>query len=143
MPGVQNLKDAMIRADQIELVLNRGGFALKEVTFSGKDSPATLTNEEASINVAEMRWFPKENLLSLDISELNFTKKCRGKNPSQQQNIIPANIARSHCVSNVSEIFDQTVKNTPIAATMKLDLHTLVKRGLDWDDVLPDELRPI
>ena len=26
---------------------------------------------------------------------------------------------------------------------MKLDLHTLVKRGLDWDDVLPDELRPI
>ena len=26
---------------------------------------------------------------------------------------------------------------------MKLDLHTLVKRGLDWDDVLPNELRPI
>ena len=26
---------------------------------------------------------------------------------------------------------------------MKLDLHTLVKRGLDWDDMLPDELRPI
>ena len=26
---------------------------------------------------------------------------------------------------------------------MKLDLHTLVKRGLDCDDVLPDELRPI
>ena len=26
---------------------------------------------------------------------------------------------------------------------MKLNLHTLVKRGLDWDDVLPDELRPI
>ena len=24
---------------------------------------------------------------------------------------------------------------------MKLDLHTLVKRGLDWDDMLPDELR--
>ena len=26
---------------------------------------------------------------------------------------------------------------------MKMDLHNLVKRGLDWDDVLPDELRPI
>ena len=26
---------------------------------------------------------------------------------------------------------------------MKLDLHTLVKRGLDCDDVLPDELSPI
>ena len=29
LSGAQNLKDAMIRADQIELVLNRGGFSLK------------------------------------------------------------------------------------------------------------------
>ena len=143
LSGAQNLKHAMIRADQIELVLNRGGFSLKGVTFSGKDPPATLTNDKASINVAGMRWFPKKDLVSLDISELNFVKKCRGKKPSQQQNIIPANITTRHCVSKVSEIFDLTGKITPITATMKLDLHTLVKRGLDWDDVLPDELRPI
>ena len=62
---------------------------------------------------------------------------------SQQQNIIPADIARRHCVSKVSEIFDLTGKITPITATIKLDLHTLVKIGLGWDDVLPDELRPI
>ena len=49
----------MIRADQIDLVLNRGGFSLKGVAFSGKDPPATLTNDEGSINVAGMRWFPK------------------------------------------------------------------------------------
>ena len=72
----------MIRADQIELVLNRGGFSLKGVTFSGKDPPATLTNDRANITVAGMRWFPKEDLESLDISELNFAKKCRGKRPS-------------------------------------------------------------
>ena len=113
------------------------------MTFSGKDPPATLTNDEASINVAGMRWFPKENLLSLDISELDFAKKCRGKKPSQQQNIIPANITRSHCVSNVSEIFDLTVKITRIATIMKLGLHTLVKRGLHWYELLPDESRPI
>ena len=29
LSDAQNLKDAMIRADQIELVLNRGGFSLK------------------------------------------------------------------------------------------------------------------
>ena len=29
LSGAQNLKHAMIRADQIELVLNRGGFSLK------------------------------------------------------------------------------------------------------------------
>ena len=47
LSGGQNLKDAMIRADQVELVLNRGGFSLKRVTFSGKDLPATLINDEA------------------------------------------------------------------------------------------------
>ena len=72
LSSAQSLKDAMIRADQIELVLNRGYFSLKGATFSGKDPPATLRNGEASINAARMRWFPKENLLSLDISELNF-----------------------------------------------------------------------
>ena len=72
------------------------------MTFSGKDPPATLTNDEASIIVAGMRWFPKEDLVSLNISELSFAKKCRGKNPSQKQNIIPANITRRHCVSKVS-----------------------------------------
>ena len=138
-----NLKDAMIRAHEIELLLNRGGFLLKGVTFSGKNLPATLTNDEASINVAVMRWLSKEDLLSLDISELNFAKKCRGKKSSQPQNIIPANITRRHCVSKVSEIFDLTGKITPITATMKLDLHTLVKRGLDWDDLLPDKLKSI
>ena len=26
---------------------------------------------------------------------------------------------------------------------MKMDLHDLVERGLSWDDVIPDELRPV
>ena len=92
----QNLKDAMIRADQIDSVLNRGGFSLKGVSFSGKGPLATLSNDEASIDVAGMRWFPKGDLLSLDISELHFAKKCRRKKPSQQHNVIPASITRRY-----------------------------------------------
>ena len=67
-------------------------FSLKGVTFNEKDLPATLTNDEASISIAGMRCFPKEDLVSLNINELNFAQKCSGKKPSQQQNIIPANI---------------------------------------------------
>ena len=67
-------------------------FSLKGVTFNEKDLPATLTNDEASISIAGMRCFPKEDLVSLNIDELNFAQKCRGKKPSQQQNIIPANM---------------------------------------------------
>ena len=39
----------------------------------------------------------------------------------------------------VSKIFDLTGKISLVAVTMKLDLLTLVKRGIDWDDMLPNE----
>ena len=77
-----------------------------------------------------MKWFPKEDLLALDIGELNFAKKQCGKKPVQHQNIIPTKLARQNCVSKLAEIFDLTGKITPITAATKTDLHTLVKRGL-------------
>jgi len=43
----------------------------------------------------------------------------------------------------MTELFDITGLITPIVATMKIDLHDLVKRKLDWDDILPDELRQL
>lgn len=63
------------REDQLELVLNRRKFSLKSVTFSGKDQPTVLSADDSSINVAGMKWFPRMDLLSLDVSELNFAKK--------------------------------------------------------------------
>ena len=43
----------------------------------------------------------------------------------------------------MAEVFDLTGWFTPIIAHMKLDLHELVTRKLDWDDTIPDELRNI
>ena len=61
----------------------------------------------------------------------------------QHQNIIASKLTRRNCVSKVAEIFDLTGKITPITAAMKMNLHTLVKRGLSWDDVIPDDLRSV
>ena len=143
LSGEENEQKALERADQVELVLNHGGFSLKGVTFSGKEPPSTITADNTTINVAGMKWFPKEDMLSLDISELNFAKKQHGKKPAQHQNQIPEKLTRRHCVSKVAEIFDLTGKITPITAAMKMDLHNLVERCLSWDDVIPDELRPV
>ena len=137
------MKKAMLRADQLELVLNRGGFSLKGVTFSGTDPPSKLSKDESSINVVGMKWKPKDDDVLLDPSELNFAKKRRGRKPIKSQNIIPQQLTRRHCVSKVAEIFDLTGNVTPIIATMKMDLHSLVQRRLDWDDTLPDDLRSI
>ena len=50
-------------------------------------------------------------------------------------------MTRRHCVSRVAEIYDLAGKITPITASLKLDLHQLVERGLGWDDQIPDNLR--
>ena len=90
-----------------------------------------------------MKWFPKEDMVSLDIGELNFAKKQRGKKPVKGRNTIPFNLTRRKCVSKVAEMFDLTGKITPITAKIKLDIHTLVERGLAWDDRIPDALKSI
>ena len=134
---------ALEKADQLELVLNRAGFSLKGVTFSKRDPPNNLSTDDCSVNVAGMKWFPKEDIVLLEMGELNFAKKQRGKKPVQERNTTPFNLTRRQCVSKVAEMFDLTGKITPITKTMKLDLRTLVERGLSWDDRIPDDLKPI
>ena len=72
-------KHAMKRADELEIVLNRGGYTLKGITFSKYDPPESLTDDGSSIGVAGMKWYSKEDEISLNIGELNFAKKLRGK----------------------------------------------------------------
>ena len=117
-------------------------FTLKGIIFTGGDPPSVLSIDDSSVNVAGMKWFPKEDLLALDICELNFAKKQHGKELVKHQNIIPSKLTRRNCVSKVAEIFDLTGKITPITAAKKMDLHTLVKRGLTWDVIL-DDLRSV
>ena len=144
MSGERTLAAAKTRADELELVLNKGGFTLKGVSFSSEDPPEPLTEDGVSIGVGGMRWFTKDDELSLDIGELCFAKKLRGrKQVDDETRKIPEQLTRRHCVSKVSEVFDLTGKVTPIVSAMKLDLHELVKRKLDWDDCIPSDLRQI
>ena len=85
---------------------------------------------------------PEEDEFALEVPDLNFAKKYRGKKP-QEMRTIPEKLTRRHCVSKVAELFDITGMLTPLIATMKMDLHELVRRKMDWDDVLPNELRQI
>ena len=127
----------------MKIVLNRGGFNLKGVLFSGEDPPSTLTEDGQMIFVGGMKLFVKEDILSINIGELNFAKKHYGKRPSSTINVIPSKLTRRHCASKVAEIFDLTGKVSPITAPMKMDLQELVHHKLDWDDTIREDLRPI
>ena len=124
-------------------MVNRGGFSLKGFTFSCYPPCTSSSSDGESVGVAGLRWYPEDDKVALDISELNFSRKYRGKKPSNKINTIPSKLTRRHCVSKVSEIYDLTGLITPITAGMKIDLHTLVQRKLNWDDAIPDDLRPL
>ncbi|XP_066933763.1 uncharacterized protein [Clytia hemisphaerica] len=139
--GESSTKEAFKRADELQSVINRGNFTLKGFTFSGMKPTEDLSEDGSSISVGGMRWFPETDELTLSISDLNFSKKRRGKKSSKASNIIPDKLTRRDCASKVAEIFDLTGKMSPIVASMKLDLHELTARQLDWNDIIPDELR--
>ena len=143
MSGEQSEREALKRANELEVVLNRGGFVLNGITFSNQDPPESLSDDDESIIVAGMKWFPKDDIISLDIEDMNFSKKIRVRKPTTTNNIIPSKLTRRDCVSKVWEVFDITGKITPLTAAMKLDLHELVLQKLDWDNKIPDNLRPI
>ena len=127
--------------DGLKTVANKGGFGLKPFTCSDHDPPEILANDDQSINVAGMKWFPKKDLLSLNIGELNFSKKHRGKKVASMAGLIPESFTRRDCAGKVAEIFDLLGKFTPITAGLKLDLSDLSKRNLEWDDNIPIDLK--
>ena len=75
--GENSWKKVLSTTDELKLVLSRGGFAFNGLTFSGKDPPSDLSEDKVSIKVAGMKWFSKEDKISLNCSNLNFTRKGR------------------------------------------------------------------
>ena len=140
--GEHSWKKVLSTTDELKLVLSRGGFAFKGLTFSGKDPPSDLSEDKVSIKFAGMKWFSKEDKISLNCSNLNFARKHRGKKPSNN-NQIPDKFTRRQCVGKVAEVFDLLGKVTPITCGFKLDLRTLVNRRLDRDDPIPDDLKAL
>ena len=125
----------------LELVLNRGGFTWKNFTVSGSPPHPSSTTDGVSISLVGMRWEPEKDIISYD-HELNFAKKRRGRTEGNITEV-PKKLTRRIVASKVGEVFDLTGLLTPIVATLKLDLHTLVVQNLNWDDVLPDNLRNV
>ena len=59
-------------------VLSKGGFKLKYIIKSGMDPPENASTDGESCKLLGYRWFPKEDVLSPGLGELNFNKKKRG-----------------------------------------------------------------
>ena len=90
-----------------------------------------------------MKWFPKGDFIRLNISELNFSRKLRGRKSSVKAGQIPDVLTLKNCVSRTSEVFDPLGRVTPLTAGLKLDVSVLHRQCVGWDDPIPSELKSI
>ena len=74
MSGESSIENCYQKAD-LEIVLNKGVFTLKGFTFSRKLPLETLSDDNETISVAGMKWYPEGDKLSLNIGEINFVEK--------------------------------------------------------------------
>ena len=49
---------------------------MKQITLSNQDPSESLSDDGESINVARMKWFPKDEVISLDIKDLIKNVPC-------------------------------------------------------------------
>ena len=65
LSGEDTWEKILENTDNLKLVLNRGGFAVKGFTFNGRDPPPNLSSDGTSINVGGMKWYPKKDVGNL------------------------------------------------------------------------------
>ena len=144
LSGDNSQSEAEQLADQLTVGMMKGGFVFKYFIFSGRDPPAESTTDGVSVVVGGVRWFPKEDVISLNIPKLGFSKKKRGrKRIVMVLDDFILVITKRNCVSRVYEVFDPKGLVAPLLCRFKLDLHELTTRKLDWDDKIPEDLRQI
>ena len=142
MSGEHSMEQMAKMMKNLEFVLNQIGWTLKGYTVSGQNPHESLSIDGESIGVAGHKWLSLKDLISLDIKEINFAKKKRGRKVGVIRKI-PEKLTRQLCHSKVAEVFDMCGLATPITAGWKIDLHEFVHRKLKWEEEIPDNLRPI
>ena len=135
--GTDTFDQALRITDELQVAVGKGGFTFKGFIMSGSDPPKHLSNNSKSVAVAGLKWFPKGDFLKFNISELNFTKKERGRKAINNAGVIPENLTLRDCVSRTAEVFDPIGRVAPLLGTMKLDISILHKRCLGRDGLIP------
>ena len=141
--GTSGPEETRLTVDDIQNAIAKGGFSVKGFVFSGEDPPEVLANGEKFILVGGSKWFPNGDFIGLNISELNFSRKVRGKKPVDGLGVIPEKLSLRNCVSRSSEVFDTMGLVAPILAGIKLDVTKLHKECELWEDPIPSHLKEI
>lgn len=133
-------------AEGINFTLAQGGMGVKDFTFSGKSPSDKVSSDGINIGLVGYLWDPVKDELKLDVKQLYLGKPKRGKLPELVTgdigDALKKKFTRRTLTGKVNGVYDPLGLVTPMTAKLKLDLHDIVVRKLDWDDHVPEHLLP-
>ena len=139
--GTNSPSESYDEADQIQNAAATGGFSVKGFVFSGEEPPEELCNGPGFKLIGGLKWFLVGDFIGLNVPELNFSRKHRGKKSSDDVGIIPEELSKLNCVSRSSEVFDLYGWVAPIMGGIKLDVTKLHKNCPKWEDPIPSQFK--
>ena len=129
-------------ARSLDFTLKLAGMEVKSYTFSGQRPADDVSADGVHVGLVGLQWDPLQDFLALDIKPLYFGRPRRGKLPAFVEGpVLPAlkaNFTKRNLLSKVAGVFDPIGLATPVTSRFKLNLHNVVKMGVDWDQQLPD-----
>ena len=153
LKSVESREEALDIIKKTEEALQKIDMKIKGWSISGEDPPEQLTDDGVSVGFSGLTWFPAIDSFKLNISNLHFGKKKRGK-LSSELDIYDPNVHRSveefvkdkvitrrNCTSVVARNYDNFGKLEPLKLRMKHDLRQLIYENKAWDDPISSEKR--
>ena len=125
--------------EQLQQCLGKASFTFKGFTNSGEDPDSKVSNDGQSIGVAGMKWFSKGDFLMLNVGEMIFSRKVRGRRVHFSSKYPTV----TDCASIVAQLFDPIGLVAPLIGGFKVDVSYLHRNGLTWGDEIPDNLRSL
>ena len=163
--SIDTVEEAKEVMNEIDEVLGKGGFKVKEWIYSGSVQKSTTFvdhNEQRAVQlftgssivfndterVLGLGWDPGSDMVRYDV-KLNFSKKSRKvhSEPNLSREQVPWNIplplTKRQVLSQVNGVYDPMGLISPFTVRAKIMLRKLwgQEKKLDWDDPIPERLR--
>ena len=146
--------EALKLAEDTNRVLNKAGFEVKHWHIGGEQLPRIDISQVAKSNTAShcktigvlgVNWEPDQDLITFTPS-LNFSKKKRGQRigdnlqASQIPGSLPLILTKRMVLEQTMKIYDPMGLLSPFTFVTKSNMRETWKRGLSWDEALPEDL---
>ena len=103
LAGAPTLEETAGIQDDLQYVVSHGGFRFKGFATSGQTPDVALTIDGVHVLAFGTLWDPGKDSIGLNIKEVNFAKKVRGKKSAKIKDV-PLNLTKRHCAAKSGEI---------------------------------------